>query len=80
MNGVIRHVDLYKSHVVRASSLMDDTDLKGEHLQIKHKHIKKERDETHMQPTLQSFIDIFLLFIFLFLSFFVLFFNFFFYI
>ena len=43
MNGVLRHVDSYTGHVVRASSLMDDNDLKVEHSRIK--HIKIERDE-----------------------------------
>ena len=41
-------------HVVRASGLIDDIDLKVEHLQIK--HIDYERDETNMQPTLFIYI------------------------
>ena len=41
MNGVLRQVDSYVGHVVRASSLMDDIDLKDEHLHIKHKYIEK---------------------------------------
>ena len=28
MNGVLRHVDSYTGHVVRASNLMDDIDIK----------------------------------------------------
>ena len=29
MNGVLRHVDSYTGHVMRASKLMEDIDLKG---------------------------------------------------
>ena len=45
MNGVLRHVDSYTDHVVRASSLIDDNNFKGEHLQIKHIEKWKERDK-----------------------------------
>ena len=64
MNGVLRHVDSYTGHVVRASSLMDDIDLKGEHLQ--NKHIEKKNVETNMQPTVHLyvfFVSFFLFFI-----------------
>ena len=52
----------YIGHVVRASSLTDDIDLKGDHLQIK--HIENRKDETNMQQTLFIYIYIFFFLIF----------------